>query len=126
MTISGLNTLFDYFFFLPTLFYQAVNISSADNFASNSCFRSLLYHRSCPCPLPYQAVNVSRIDKPTKRHSRSCAMSLPLSMSSQTSVSADIFRNHNPHPRYSYNFRHYLDIADSLQTINQELLQPKG
>ena len=32
---------------------------------------------------------------------------------------------YNPRPRYSYNSCHYLDITDSLKTMNRELLQPK-
>ena len=47
------------------------------------------------------------------------------SMSSQTFVAADTPWIHNPRPHYSYNFRHRLGMADSLKTINQELLQPK-
>ena len=71
MTFSGLDTLFDYSPYLPTLSNQAMNVSSADNFAIDSCSRLLSYPYCRLCPSPYQAVNVSSIDKPTNRRSRS-------------------------------------------------------
>ena len=53
VTISDLDTPFDNSPRLPTLFDQAVNVSSADDFALNPCPRSLLYHYCCPRLLPY-------------------------------------------------------------------------
>ena len=157
VTVSGLNTPFNHPLCLPTLSYQAVNVSNADDFAPDprSCLLSLslsilselcaltfvrgfefpnmrnrlgqllFYHRYCSRPSPHQAVNISSIDKPTKRRSRSCSMSLSLSTSNQTFVSADTPWSHNSCPRYSYTFCHRLNIADSLKTMNQELLRPK-
>ena len=121
VTVSGLDTLFDNPPRLPTLSDQIVNVSSADDFAPNPRPCSLSYHRCCPRPSPHQAVNVSSIDKPTDR--RSCSTSL--STSSQTPVGTDTPRIHNSCPCYSYNSRHRFDIADSLKTMNQELLRPK-
>ena len=119
MTISSLDTSFDNPFHLLTLSDQTVNVSSADDFAPDSRPRSLPYHRCRPRPSPHQAMNVSSIDKPTD--CRSCSISS--SMSSQTPVDTNTPRIHNPRPRYSYNSRHRLDIADSLKTMNQELLR---
>ena len=121
MTISGLDTPFDNHPRLPTLFDQTVNVSSTDDFAPNPRLCSLSYYCCCRCPSPHQAVNVSSIDKPTDRRSHSTS----LSTSSQTRVGTDTPWIHNPRPRYSYNSRHRLNIADSLKTINQELLRPK-
>ena len=119
--ISGIYTLFDHHPCLPTLSNQVVNVSSADYFAPNSRSRLLSYHRYCPCPSPHQAVNISSIDKPTNRRSRSTSSSI----SSQTSVGADTPWSYNPCSQYFYNFCHRFDIADSLKTMNQELLRPK-
>ena len=94
-----------------------MNISIADNFAPDPRSHLLSYHRCHLRLSPHQDVNVSSIDKPTDR--RSC--STFLSTSSQTPVGANTPRNYNPRPRYSYNSRHRLDMADSLKTINQEL-----
>ena len=121
MTLSGLDTPFDHPFCLPTLFDQAVNVSNADDFALDLCFRPLLYHCCRPCPSLHQAVNISSIDKSTNR--RSCSTSS--FTSSQTPVVADIPRSHNPRFCYSYNSCHCLDIADSFKTMNQKLLRPK-
>ena len=121
MTVSGLDTPFDNPPCLPTLSDQAVNVSSADDFAPDPRSRSLSYHHCCPRPLPHQAVNVSSIHKPTDH--RSCSTSL--STSSQISVGTKTPRIHNPRPRYSYNSRHCLDMADRLKMMNQELLRPK-
>lgn len=126
MTISGLNILFDYSSYLSILSYQVVNISSADDFASDSCFRLLLYHRYCSRPSSYQIVNISNIDKHIDRHSHSRSMSSSLSTSSQTSVSTDTPWGHNTHLRYSYNSRHQFDMADSYKTMSQELLRLKN
>ena len=98
-----------------------MNISSADDFAPDPRSRLLSYHRCRPRSSPHQAVNVSSIDKPTD--CRSCSTSV--STSSQTSVGADAPWSHNPRPRYSYNSRHRLDMADSLKTMNQELSRPE-
>lgn len=121
MTISSLDISFDHLFRLSTLSDQAVNVSNADDFALDSYPRSLSYHRCCPCPSPHQATNVSSLDQSTDRYS--CSTSL--FTSSQTSVGADTFWSHNPRPHHSYNSCYCLDIADSLKTMNQELLQPK-
>ena len=121
VTISGLDISFDNPPHLPTLSDQTVNVSSADDFAPNPCPRLLSYHRCRPCPSSHQAVNVSSIDKPTNR----CSCSTSSSMSSQTPVGTDTPWIHNPHPHYSYNSCHYLDMADSLKTMNQELLRPE-
>ena len=121
VTVSGLDTPFDNSPCLLTLSDQIVNVSSADDFTPNPHPCSLSYHRCCPCPSSHQAVNVSSIDKPTNRRSRSMSSST----SSQTSVGTDIPRIHNPHSHYSYNSRHHLNMADSLKTMNQELLRPK-
>ena len=122
MTVSGLDTPFDNPPRLPTLSNQTVNVSSADDFAPNPRLSLLSYHRCRPRPSPHQAVNVSSIDKPTDR--RSCSTSS--STSSQTLVGTDTPRIHNPRPRYFYNSRHRFNIADSLKTMNQELLRPKN
>ena len=121
MSVSGLDTPFDNPPRLPTLSDQTVNVSSADDFAPDPRPRSLSYHRCRPRSSPHQAVNVSSIDKPTDR--RSCSTSS--STSSQTLVGTDTPRIHNPRPRYFYNSRHRFNIADSLKTMNQELLRPK-
>ena len=68
---------------------------------------------------PYQSVNVSSINKPTNY----CFCSTSLSTSSQTPVGTNTSRIHNPRPCYSYNSRHRLNMADSLKTMNQELLR---
>ena len=117
VTVSGLDKPFDHLLCLPTLSEQAVNVSSADDFAPDLRSRLLLYHYCRPHSSPYQAVNVSMIDKPTNR--RSC------STSSQTPVNANTPQSHNSCPCYFYNSRHRLNMADSLKTMNQELLQPK-
>ena len=70
-------------------------------------------------------MNASSIDKPIDHHSRFCSISLSLSTSSQASVGADNPRSHNLYPRYSYNSRHHLDMANSLKTMNQKLLRPE-
>ena len=98
-----------------------MNVSSTDNFAPDPCPRLLSYHRCCPRPSPHQARNVSSIDKPTDRRSRFTS----LSMSSLTPVGTDTPRIYNPRPHYFHNSRHRLDIADSLKTMNQELLRPE-
>ena len=121
MTVSSFDTLFDNSFCLSTLSDQAMNISSADDFAPNSRFRSLSYHRCHPRPSPHQAMNVSNIDKPTDRHSCSTF----LSTSSQTPVDTNTPQIHNPRLRYFYNSCHRLDMADSFKTINQKLLRPE-
>ena len=121
MTISGLDTSFDNLLSLPTLSDQAVNVFSADDFAPNPHSHLLSYHRCHSSPLPYQVVNVSSINKPTNRYSRSTS----LSTCSQTSVGTDTPWIHNPCPYYSYNSRHCLNMADSLKTMNQKLLRPK-
>ena len=121
MTVSGLDIPFDNPPHLPTLSDQAVNVSSTDDFAPNPCPHLLSYYRCCPRSSPHQVVNVSRIDKPTNH----CSRSTSLSMSSQTPVGTNTPQIHNLCPRYSYNSCHPLDMADSLKTINQELLQPK-
>ena len=114
MTISGLDTSFDNPPCLPTLSDQAVNVSSADDFAPNLRSRLLSYHRCCPCSSPHQVVNVSNIDKSTNRRSYSTF----LSTSSQTSIGTNTPRIHNSCPCYSYHFPHCLDMADSLKTMN--------
>ena len=106
MTVSGFITPFDHLLRLSTLSDQAVNVSSADNFAPDPRSHLLSYHYSCSCCSPHQAVNIS-------------------SPSSQTSVDADTPQIHNSCLCYSYNFRHCLNMADSLKTMNQELLQTK-
>ena len=121
VTVSGLDTPFDNLPCLLTLSDQTVNVSSADDFAPNLRPHLLSYYRCRPHPSPHQVVNVSSIDKPTDH----CSRSTSLSMSSQTPVGTDIPRIHNPRPRYSYNSRHRFDIADSLKTMNQELLRPE-
>ena len=121
MTISGLDTPFDNLSHLPTLSDQAVNISSADDFASNPCPRSFSYHHCCLCLSPHQAVNVSSIDKPTNRRSYFTF----LSTSSQTHIDTDTPWIHDSRPRYFYNSCHRLNMADSFKTMNQELLRPK-
>ena len=121
MTISGLDTPFDHSFCLPTLSDQAVNVFSANNFASDTCSSLLSYYRYLLCPSPHQAVIVSSIDKPTNRHSCSTSSST----FSQTLIGADTFQNHNPCPRHSYNSCHCLNMVDSLKTMNQGLLRPK-
>ena len=98
-----------------------MNVSSADDFAPDPCFCWLSYHRSRPYCSPYQAGNVSSIDKPSDHRSSSTS----LSTSSQTSAGADTLQIHNARPHYSYNFNHHLDMADSLKMMNQELLRPK-
>ena len=118
MTVFGLNILFDHLSYLPTLSNQTVNISSADDFAHNLCFRLLSYYCSCPCSSPHQIMNVSSINKPTNHRSRFTS----LSTSNQTSVGTNTHWSHNPHFYYSYNFYHRVDMADNLKTINQELL----
>ena len=118
VTVSSLNTLFVNPPCLLTLFDQTVNVSSADDFASDPHPCLLAYHHYRPRPSPHQAVNISSIDKSTDRHSRSTSSST----SSQTPIGIDTSRIHNTHPRYSYNSCHYLNIADSLKTMNQELL----
>ena len=85
MTVSGLDTPFDNHPRLPTLFNQAVNVFSADDFAPNIHPHVLSYHRCCSCPSPHQAVNVFSIDKPTDR----CFYSTSSSMLSPTPVGTD-------------------------------------
>ena len=114
MTVFGLNTLFNHLPRLPTLFDQAVNVFSADDFAPDSYSRLLVYHRYFLCLSPHQAVNVFSIYKPTDRHFYSTSSST----SSQTSISADTPQSHNLCLCYSYNSCHRLDMADSLKTIN--------
>ena len=114
MTVFSLNTPFDNLPCLPTLSDQAVNVSNADNFAPNPRSRSLSYHRCCPRHSLYQAVNISSIDKPINRRSRSTSSST----SSQTPVDTDTSRIHNPRLRYFCNFCYYLHIANSLKTMN--------
>ena len=121
MTISGLDTPFHHSSCLSTLFDQAVNVSSIDNFVLNPRSRLLTYHRCCPYLLPHQAMNVSNIYKPT--YYRPCSMSL--STSCQTPVSAGTVRSFDACSQYSYNFCHRLDMADSLKMMNQELLRRK-
>ena len=121
MTISGLDTPFDNPPRLSILSDQAVNLSSADDFAPDPWPRLLSYYRCCPRSSTHQPVNVSNIDKPTNR--RSCFTSL--SISSQTPVGTNTAWIHNPCFCYSYNFCHRLDMADCLKTMNQELLRPK-
>ena len=121
MTISGLNITFDHLFCLLTLSDQAVNVSSTDDFALNPCSRLLSYHCYCCRLLLYHAVNISSIDKLI--NCRFCSTSL--SMSNQTFVGADTLWIHNLCPRYSNNSRHCLNMANSLITMNQELLQLK-
>ena len=121
ITVSGLDTSFDNCLHLPTLSDQAMNVSNADDFVLNLRPRSLSYH-CCHLRLsPHETVNVFSIDKPIDR--RSCSMSS--STSSQTPVSIDTPRIHNPRLCYSYNSCHRFDMVDSLKTINQELLRPK-
>ena len=86
MTVSSLDTPFDYLSYLPILSDQAVNISSADDFAPDLSSRLLSYHRCCPCFSPHEVVNVSNIDKP----SNLCSCSTSSSTSSQTFVGANI------------------------------------
>ena len=121
VTVSGLDTPFDNPPRLPTLSDQAVNVSSADDFAPDPRFCLLSYHRCRPRPLTHQAVNVSSIDKPSNR----CSCSTSSSMSSRTLVGADTPWIYNPCLCYSYNSCHLLDMADSFKTMNQELLRPK-
>ena len=121
MTVSDLDTSFNNSSHLPTLSDQAVNVSSADDFVSDPCFRLLSYHCYCLRPSPHQAVNVSSIDKLTNCRSRFMSSST----SSQTLVGANISRIHNSRPRYSHNSCHRLDITDSLKTMNQKLLRLK-
>lgn len=66
-------------------------------------------------------MNLSIIDKSTDRHS--CSTSSFTSR--QISIGTDTPRSHNPRPRYFYNSRHHLNIADSIKTIKQELLRPE-
>ena len=121
MTFSGLDTSFDNLLRLPTLSDQIVNVSSADDFAPDPQPHLLSYHCCRFRPSPHQAVNVSSIDKSINRRAHSTS----LSTSSQTPVGTKTPRIYNPCSRYSYNSCHRLDIADSLKTINQELLRPK-
>ena len=44
---------------------------------------------------------------------------------SQTPVGTDTPWIYNPYLHYSYNFRHHLDMADSLKTMNQKLSRPE-
>ena len=121
MTISGLNTFFDYPPCLPILFDQVVNIFSVDDFALDFRSHLLSYHRCYLCFSSYQAMNISSIDKPIDRHS--CFTSL--STSSQTFFGIDTPWSYNPLPCYFSNSRHHFNMANSLKMINQELLQPK-
>ena len=121
MTISGLDTPFDNPSHLPILSDQAVNVSSTDDFAPDLHPRLLLYNRCCLCLSPYQAMNVSSINKPINR----CSRSTSSSTSSQTPVGTNTPRIHNSRACYSYNSCHRLDMPDNLKTINQELLQPE-
>ena len=86
LTVSGLDILFDNPPYLPTLSNQAVNVFSTGNFAPDSCPHLLSYYRCCSRLLLHQGVNVSSIDKPTNRHSRSTSSSI----SSQTLVDTNI------------------------------------
>ena len=121
VTVFGLDIPFDNPLRLPTLSDQATNVSSIDDFAPNPCSRLLSYHRCCPHLSPHRAMNVSSIDKPINYHS--CSTSL--STSSLALVGTDIPRIHNPRICYSYNSCHRLNMADSLKTMNQELLRHK-
>ena len=85
VTISGLDIPFDNLPYLLILSDQAVNVSSADNFAPDPHPRLLSYHCYHSRLSPHQAVNVSSIDKLTNRHSHSMSSS----MSSQTPVGTD-------------------------------------
>ena len=125
MTVSGLNTLFDHGLCLTTLSNQAVNVSSTDDFAPDPCSRLLSYYRYCLSPSSYQDVNVSSIDKPTDHCSCSCSTFLCSFTFGQTSVSFNILWSYNPHFRYFYNSYHRFNMADSLKTMNQKLLQPE-
>ena len=117
LTVSGLDTAFDHPPSLLALSDQAVNVSSADDFAPDPCFPLLSYYRCRLRPLLHQAVNISSIDKSTDRHSRSMSSST----SSPTPIGANTPRSHNSCPRYSYNSYYRYDMADSLKTMNQEL-----
>ena len=119
MTVSGLDILFDNPPHLPTLSDQDENVFSADDFASNPRFHLLLYHRCRPRLLPYPAVNVFSIDKPSDR----CSHSTSSSTSSQTTVGADTPWIHNSRPCYFYNSCHHLDMADNVKRMNQKLLR---
>lgn len=121
MTISGLDILFDHLSCLSTLSGQIVNISSANDFTSDFCPYLLLYHYCCPHLLPYQAVNISTINRSSDHHSHSMFSFT----SNQTSIGVDTLWSHNPHLCYSYNSGHRFDMAYSLKIINQEFLQPK-
>ena len=121
VTVFGLDTSFDHLPRLPTLSDQAMNVSSIDNFAPNPRFRLLSYHRCRLRFSPHQAVNVPSIDKLTDRRSRSTSSSTSI----QTPIGANTPLNHNLCTHYSYNSHHRLDIADSLKTMNQELLRLK-
>lgn len=121
VTVSGLDIPFDHPPRLSNSSDQAMNVSSADDFAPDLYPYLLSYHCCHPRPSSHQVVNVCSIDKSTNRRSRSTSSF----MSSQTLVSADTPQSHNPRLRYSYNSRHHLDIANTLKTINQELSQPE-
>ena len=120
MTISGLDTPFDHLFRLSTFSDQAVNVSSTDDFAPNPRFCLLPYHCCHLRPSSYQAMNISSINQPTNRRSRSTSSSI----SSQTPIGTNTPQSHNLCPHYFYNSHHYLDMTDSLKTINQELARP--
>ena len=81
----------------------------------------MLYHYCCPHYSPHQAMNIFSINKPTDCHSRSTS----LSTSSRIFVVANISWIHNSRPRYFYNSRHRLNMADCFKTMNQELLRPE-
>ena len=121
MTISDLDIPFNHPLHLPTLSDQAINVSSTNDFAPNLCSRLLSYHCCYSHPSPYQAVNVSSINKPTNF----CSCSTSLSMSSQTLIGSNTPQSHKPCSCYFYNFYHCLNIANSLKTMNQELLRLK-
>ena len=114
MTVSVFHTPFNYTPRLSTLFDQAINISSTDNFAPHLHLRLLSYHCCRPRCLPYQAVNISSIDKSTVHRSRSMSSST----SSQICISVDTSRIHNPRLCYSSNSCQRLDMTDSLKTMN--------
>lgn len=98
-----------------------MNVFSAYDFALDLCLCFLSYHHCCPCYLSHQAVNIFSINKSTDCHSHSTF----LFRFSQTFSNTNIPWSYNSRPHYFYNFCCYLNIADSLKTINQKLLQPE-
>ena len=99
-----------------------MNVSSTNNFAPNLRSHLLSYYRCYSRCSSHYPVNVFSIDKPTNLYS--CFMSS--STSSQTFVGADTSWIYNPHPCYFYNSCYRLNMADSLETMRQELLRPKN